>query len=102
MVPVRGDEVSARNNEGPAVYIADYESDGDTRTPCYWLNGVQHILPIRSEGSAIAVTTFNVYIAGYEYNADHNTMPCYWRNGVQYTLPVTAGSFGEALAIALR
>jgi hypothetical protein len=37
-----------------------------------------------------------VYIAGYDGDA-----PCYWIDGVQYSLPVTAGSDGEACAIAV-
>jgi hypothetical protein len=98
-----GDEASARGNEGPAVYIAGYESDGSTSTPCYWLNDEQYTLPVTGSGGcarAVAVSPSGVYIMGYESDGWIQT-PCYWLNGVKYTLPVTAGSNGYAQAIAV-
>jgi hypothetical protein len=47
----------ARGDEGATVYIAGYEYDGSTRTPCYWFNGARYMLPVTagSSGSATAV-----------------------------------------------
>jgi hypothetical protein len=89
----------------PTVYIAGYDYDGSTRTPCYWRNGARYMLPVTagSDGYTLALTVSgsDVYIAGRERDADYNHTPCYWLNGARYMLPVTAGSDGVAQAVTV-
>jgi hypothetical protein len=76
------------------VYIVG-EDDG---IPCYWLNGVQHLLPIDGTygyAYAIAAAGGKVYIAGVD-----TAKPCYWIDGVKQSLPIAA-SEGRASAIAV-
>ncbi|MDR1253026.1 MAG: hypothetical protein LBK62_12830 [Treponema sp.] len=86
---------------GGKVYIAGVDSG----TPCYWIDGVKQSLPITElEGRAngIAVSGSDVCIPGYE-NSTSVLKPCYWFNGKKQSLPYnTAGTGGEANAIALR
>jgi hypothetical protein len=89
-----------------AVYVVGYEYDGRTSTPCYWLNGVKHSLPVTTgpsgEAAGIAISPSGVYIAGYEYGENPKT-PRYWRVGVQYSLSIAAEAWasGEARAVAV-
>jgi hypothetical protein len=94
---------------GSNVYIAGYVNDGSSfynLTPCFWINGKRHTLPVTAgflgSAEAIAISDSNVYIAGGESDDGFNITPCFWLNGTKYTLPVTAGFLGSAEAIALR
>jgi len=46
--------------------------------PCYWVSGVQYILPTLQFVSGIATSVFNKNKVGFVEDENQNKFPCYW------------------------
>ena len=78
----------ADDSPAPTAYTVGYYYNGATLTPCYWENTTKIDLPIPAaaaygaEGTAIAVDSGDVWVAGWYMDDGYKRVPCLWKNGV--------------------
>lgn len=67
------------------VYVAGYSGNNSSARAVVWKNGIETPLTDgdrKSETQSIFVVNEDVYVAGYEYNAEFTEVAKVWKNGV--------------------
>jgi hypothetical protein len=71
------------------VYVAGYEKHGDKKVAIVWKNSTAQLLSDGSfdaEAHRVFVSGSNVYVAGYEKNAENKAVATVWKNGAAQRL----------------